>query len=127
MKRCTLILSFLVVCTFSFAQTPTLQQKLYYTCKVWGFVKYFHSNVSTCGVNWDSVLVSVLPSIESAATSGAFNDALDTMLAAAGPMALSTTYFNYTWKIGQAWNTTANRGRVKDVHLNISHLVLPLT
>ena len=77
----------------TFAQTPTLQQKLYYTCKLWGFLKYYHSNVSTCNVNRDSVLIAVLPKVESSTTTVQFNDALDTMLAAAGPMALSTSYF----------------------------------
>ncbi len=56
-------------------------------------MKYYHSNVSTCNVNWDSVLVAVLPAVESATTNSAFNDALDTMIAAAGPMAIATTYF----------------------------------
>lgn len=93
MRKLLLVLSLTLFCVGSFAQTSTLQQKLYYTCKVWGFVKYYHSNVSTCGVNWDSVLVSVLPAIRNAATDSEFNDALDTMLAAAGPMALSSTYF----------------------------------
>lgn len=89
-----LILAFaLFISGSSIAQTPTMQQKLYYTCKLWGFVKYYHSGVSNCMVNWDSVLISVLPAIDSAATSGSFNDVLDTMLAAAGPMAISTTYF----------------------------------
>ena len=72
------------------AQTLTEQQRLYYTCKVWGFVKYYHSNVSTCHVNWDSVLLHVLPGIESAASNDIFYDELDTMLAAAGPMAIAT-------------------------------------
>ena len=93
MKKTLLLLSLSVICVNSFAQTLTLQQELYYTCKVWGFVKYYHSNVSTCNVNWDSVLVSVLPTIEAATNDSEFNDALDTMLAAAGPMALSTSYF----------------------------------
>ena len=93
MKRTILFLCVFIGNYVSLAQTPTLQQKLYYTCKVWGFVKYYHSNVSTCNVNWDSVLVSILPVVENAVNDSEFNDALDTMLAAAGPMALSTTYF----------------------------------
>ncbi len=93
MRKKLLFALFCLLSFSSFAQVPTLQQKLYYTCKVWGFVKYFHSNVSTCNVNWDSVLISVLPAVRSAATMNQFNDALDTMLAAAGPMAISTTYF----------------------------------
>ena len=93
MKKILFFLILVFIANNTFGQTPTLQQKLYYTSKVWGFVKYYHSNVSTCHVNWDSVLVSTLPIIRSAATDSAFNDALDTMLAAAGPMILSTTYF----------------------------------
>lgn len=73
------------------AYTQTLQEKLYYTCKVWGFAKYYHSEVSVCHVNWDSVLLHVLPLVRSASTNDEFNDALDTMLLAAGPMALATT------------------------------------
>src|ERR1700728_2566658 len=73
----------------STAQNPTYQQKLFYTCKVWGFVKYFHSNVSTCGVNWDSVLLHCLPLVKNAVTQNDFNNALDTMLNAAGPMAIT--------------------------------------
>jgi carboxyl-terminal processing protease len=73
------------------AQNPTYQQKLFYTCKVWGFVKYFHSGVSTCSVNWDSILVSRLPAIKNAVTNSDFNNELGILLTAAGPMTLATT------------------------------------
>ena len=106
-----LLISFVLFSLLSytgFAQSPTMQQKLYYTCKVWGFVKYYHSNVSTCHVNWDSVLLHTLPLVRSATTNNQFNDALDTMLAAAGPMALSSTYFPDTLstelKRNRDWN-----------------------
>src|SRR4051812_28356500 len=72
------------------AQNPTYQQKLFYTCKVWGFVKYFHSGVSTCTVNWDSILVSRLPKIKSAVTNSDFNNELDTLLLAAGMMTIAS-------------------------------------
>ena len=105
------LLLLLFACTFyqnTLAQTPTLQQKLYYTCKVWGFVKYYHSNVSTCHVNWDSILLHTLPLVENATTNNQFNDALDTMLLAAGSMILSTTYFPDTLspalKRNRNWN-----------------------
>ncbi len=104
MKKLTLIAIMMLLGARLYAQGPTLQQKLYYTCKVWGFVKYYHSNVSNCNVNWDSVLVAVLPTIESAANDSEFNDALDTMLAAAGPMALSTTYFPDTLPANLKYN-----------------------
>ncbi len=89
MKRYLRVLVLLVsLNTIIQAQNPTYQQKLYYTCKVWGFVKYFHSGVSTCQVNWDSVLIARLPSIQNAVTNSDFNNALDTLLIAAGPMAI---------------------------------------
>ncbi len=92
MKR---IATFLFVLFFSaaFSQNPTYQQKLYYSCKLWGFVKYYHSEVSTCKVNWDSVLLANLPKIKNAVTKNDFNDVLDSMLLAAGPMAIDTTPF----------------------------------
>lgn len=80
-------------CHCSQAQSISLQDRLYYTCKVWGFVKYYHSEVSVCNVNWDSVLLAKLPGVRNAGTIDSFNDVLDSMIAAAGPMALSTSYF----------------------------------
>jgi len=88
------LIVFFIICTIGtslLAQNPTYQQKLYYSCKVWGFVKYYHSKVSVCDVNWDSVLVSTLPLIKNAVTNNDFNDALDTMLLAAGPMDIAIT------------------------------------
>jgi len=91
MKKIQLLFVALTLSIISIAQNPTYQQKLFYTCKVWGFVKYFHSNVSTCGVNWDSVLLHCLPLVKSAVTQNDFNNALDTMLNAAGPMIITHT------------------------------------
>jgi hypothetical protein len=67
-------------------QSPIQEQKLYYTCKIWGFLKYFHSRVSTGQVYWDDVLTRTLPLIESSATKDEFNNALDSLITAAGPM-----------------------------------------
>jgi carboxyl-terminal processing protease len=75
----------------SIAQSPTYQEKVFYTCKVWGLVKYYHSEVSTCQVNWDSVLVATFPLVKNAVTYNDFNDALDSMLLAAGPMDIAIT------------------------------------
>ncbi|MDD5570168.1 MAG: S41 family peptidase [Bacteroidales bacterium] len=86
MKKIFIFLIFCYTVTTTYSQNPTYQQKLYYSCKVWGFVKYFHSKVSNCEVNWDSVLVGTLPLIKNAVTKDDFNNALDTMLNAAGPM-----------------------------------------
>jgi carboxyl-terminal processing protease len=108
MRKLILFLSLSLLLTASAkAQGPSLQQKLYYTCKVWGFVKYYHSEVSTCHTDWDSVLLHVLPLVRAAASDSEFNDALDTMLAAAGSMAIATSYFpdtlNYQLKRNRDW------------------------
>lgn len=91
MKKLLLFILALVIVTSTKAQTPTMEEKLYYTAKVWGFVKYYHSEVSTCQVNWDSVLMDVLPDVRSASNDTMFNDALMHMLLAAGPMDIATT------------------------------------
>ncbi len=91
MRKLLLLLAICGMCSKIHAQT--MQEKLYYTCKVWGFVKYYHSEVSMCNVNWDSVLLAVLPDVRSATTSTQFNNAMMDMLNAAGPMVLSTSYF----------------------------------
>ncbi|MDD5570420.1 MAG: S41 family peptidase [Bacteroidales bacterium] len=91
MKKIFIFLIFCYTVTTIYSQNPTYQQKLYYSCKVWGFVKYFHSKVSNCEVNWDSILVGNLPLIKNAVTKDDFNNALDTMLNAAGPMDIALT------------------------------------
>lgn len=91
MKKISLVILFSAIITVALSQNPTYMQKLYYSCKVWGFVKYYHSEVSTCQVNWDSVLLSTLPVIKNAVTNNDYNDAIASMLIAAGPMAFATT------------------------------------
>jgi hypothetical protein len=91
MKKLFLFFILCTTCIMAFSQNPTWQQRLYYACKVWGFVKYYHSRVSDCQVNWDSVLLQTLPRIKNAVTYHEFNDALDSMLLAAGPMEIATT------------------------------------
>ena len=93
MRKVLLLLAVSVMFNTTFAQTIGKKEKFYYACKVWGYVKYFHPAVSVCSVNWDSVLVSVIPKVTLAVTDSEFNDVLDSMLAAAGPVTRSTTYF----------------------------------
>lgn len=93
MKRYLYIFALLLSSFHCMAQNPSLEQKYYYTCKIWGFAKYYHSRVSNCQVNWDSVLLAALPNVRTASTSNQFNDALMTMLNAAGPMTLAFNYF----------------------------------
>jgi carboxyl-terminal processing protease len=61
-------------------------ERLYHTCKVWGHVKYFHTQVATGNVNWDDTLLTYLPGIKTAPTNAAFNDTLLTMVESIGEM-----------------------------------------
>ena len=91
MKTLSFALLLFIGASMARGQGPTGEQKIYYTVKVWGFVKYFHSRVSTRQVEWDTVFLKTVPAIMGAATDDEFNDALDTLLAAAGPMEVATT------------------------------------
>lgn len=86
------LLLFCALCSFSvitIAQPISYQDRLYYACKVWGYTKNYHSEVSVCNVNWDSVLTQYLPAVKAASTVNDFNDVLGDMLAAAGPMSIA--------------------------------------
>lgn len=63
-----------------------LNGRLYWLCKAWGFVKYHHSAVSTCKIDWDSVLVESIRKMNIASNNEDFNTVLTGMLRAAGPM-----------------------------------------
>ncbi len=57
----------------AFAQNKITEiQKLAATCKVWGFLKYYHPKVAGGELNWDKQLFEVLPKIETAKTSEDF-------------------------------------------------------
>lgn len=93
----------LLLCsTILFAGTTLYSQddsayysRLYYTCKTWGLVKYFHSELAVCSLDWDSVLIAKLPEIKAAASNPAFNDILLDMVNSPGETALPTTTLPY--------------------------------
>jgi len=68
----------------------TYFNRLFYTSKVWGFVKYFHSEVADCSINWDSVLVAKLPEIKNASSNTEFNTILYDLITNPGETALPT-------------------------------------
>lgn len=65
--------------------------RLFYTAKVWGYLKYFHPAVNGCNKNLDSILVALIPEIESDSTDSEFNGSLQKMFNFAGPMPTATT------------------------------------
>jgi len=66
-------------------------ERLFYTAKAWGHVKYFHSAMAGFTVDWDDVLLESLDEIRSANDNESFNQALLDMILKAGPMGTGTT------------------------------------
>ena len=83
MKKILLIL-FALIFQISFSKPITETQKLAATCKVWGFLKYYHPNVTDGSKNWDEQLFQVLPKIEQAKTSEDFSLVLENWISSLG-------------------------------------------
>jgi C-terminal processing protease CtpA/Prc len=58
--------------------------RLYYLCKVWGFLKYFHPEVSEGKYNWDSLLISSIEPVKNAKTKEEFIEEIQKILQFAG-------------------------------------------
>lgn len=59
-----LILLFVFSGKISAQQQIGETEKLAITCKIWGFLKYYHPNVINGNINWDSELLSRIPEIK---------------------------------------------------------------
>ncbi len=84
MKKNILIL-FFAISNFLFSQeSPTETQKLVATCKVWGFLKYYHPKVASGQFNWDKQLFEILPKIEQAKNQNEFSLVLENWITSLG-------------------------------------------
>jgi hypothetical protein len=92
-KKWLLILLFCLAPVCINAQVPDsiFYGRLYYTCKVWGHVKYYHTETAKGNVDWDNVLLASVHAIKTAPDNMAFNDSLLVMLNKAGPMGSSSS------------------------------------
>jgi hypothetical protein len=64
-------------------------ERLYHTCKVWGYFKYHHTNVTRYNtdyppVDWDDALLASLNGIIVAKDHPSFHDSLNVLLYKAG-------------------------------------------
>jgi len=82
-KNYLLFLLFCIQITFS-KSTITDNQKLTATCKVWGFLKYYHPKVAHGDFNWNQQLFDILPKIEQAQTKEQFSLVLENWIATLG-------------------------------------------
>ncbi|RKR09946.1 C-terminal processing protease CtpA/Prc [Flavobacterium sp. 90] len=81
-------LFFLLVLTqITFGQAKiTENEKLVATCKVWGFLKYYHPKVANGEVNWDNQLLEKLSKIEKVQTQKEFSLILENWIDDLGPI-----------------------------------------
>jgi len=94
LKSTLLILLAILICNVSALQkTTSYQQKFFYTCKIWGFYKYFHTEVAKgpATVNWNDALLAHLAQITPETTDEQYYQSLTEMLNKAGIMAEPTT------------------------------------
>jgi hypothetical protein len=83
-----------IILIFLFVGTQTIfgytkiaeNEKLVATCKVWGFLKYYHPKAAVSGVNWDNQLLEILPRIEKAQTKEEFSLLLENWIDDLGPI-----------------------------------------
>ncbi len=84
MKKVTFLVFLIILSNFSFAQNLSKTQKLEATCKVWGFLKYYHPKVASGEFNWDQKLFEVLPKIEKAKNQNEFSLVLENWITSLG-------------------------------------------
>ena len=86
MKKITLFLFIIFSQTIFSATKITETEKLVATCKVWGFLKYYHPKVAAGEFNWDQQLIDILPKIEKAQTKEEFSLILENWIDDLGPV-----------------------------------------
>jgi len=77
MKKITLFLLVVLSQTVFGQAKLTETQKLATTCKVWGYLKYYHPKVADGSKNWDEQLFAILPQVEKAQTKEDFSLVLE--------------------------------------------------
>jgi len=65
--------------------------RLYYTCKVWGFLKYYHPKVGNGAYDWDQKLLSVLKNTANIQSGEQLSTYLSRWIYAFGPRAKCTS------------------------------------
>ncbi|MFH6962393.1 S41 family peptidase [Flavobacterium plurextorum] len=83
MKRILLTIVILIF-QYSHSKPITETQKLAATCKVWGFLKYYHPNVADGSKNWDEQLFQILPKVGEAQSAEAFSSVLENWIVSLG-------------------------------------------
>lgn len=94
MKKIYLLLITIAIAVNSQAQTSTSEvttKRLAYLCKVWGYTKYFHSEVASGEIPWDEHLLTAITETNASTNTEEFNQAIINLLIKAGEMAEPTS------------------------------------
>ena len=83
MKK-TLLIILVLLFQNSFSKPITETQKLAATCKIWGFLKYYHPNVADGSKNWDEQLFQILPKVQEAKTAEAYSLIIENWIVSLG-------------------------------------------
>lgn len=105
-------------------------ERLFYTCKIWGFLKYYHPKIGTGAYkNWDERLLKVLSNTEHIETSSDFSEYLNRWIYSFGPLKKCTTCnqqdnsesflqnFDLSWTQAALFSDEL-KGRFKDIERN---------
>jgi len=91
MKNTLLLLPLIfLLSTPSFGQFGSSEKEtenLFYLCKIWGYIKYFHPNIQECSVDWDLALIESLEEMNGA-DQEQFELLVDELIDKAGPIPL---------------------------------------
>lgn len=73
------------------SQSTDYYNRLYYTCKAWGYLKYFHSEIAKGNLDWDAILLEKIYDVKNSNSGESFNNVLTSLITAPGETAASNT------------------------------------
>lgn len=90
MKKILLIIILIIAQSIHSQTNFSETKKLAATCKVWGFLKYYHPKVAHGDFNWDKQLLEMLPKIYQAKTKDEFSLVLENWIDSLGEVSAAT-------------------------------------
>lgn len=67
----------------------TYYERLFFLCKAWGHVKYYHSEIAKGSINWDDKLIEAIEDIKTAESNSDYNTVVEALINSAGTMEIS--------------------------------------
>lgn len=127
-----ILLSFQSLNSFSNPKDITNILFLKQLCRTWGYMKYYHPNVSCGKADWDSILIVALIKIDTCQSKNCFNKTVDFLFDAAGSYKISKGKKlgyeskdvrlrpNFNWMTDSVFYTAGNSDKLKSITSNIN-------